>query len=276
MKMKFYGVRGSIPTPGLNTVRYGGNTPCVEIRDDQTELILDAGTGIRELGNDLMKKLPPPKKIEAYLFLSHTHWDHIQGFPFFVPAYIKGNKFDIYGEKKVDTDLEKTLAGQMLYQYFPVSLKQLKAQIEFHDIVEGDTIEIPQFKIKNIKSNHPYPGVFSYSIECGDRKVVYATDTEHYDCIDSKLLNLADHADALIYDAQYTPEEYKNKHSWGHSTAQKGIELAKEAKSMRLILFHHDPMHTDKDIDGILETNRKIAGKDLDVIAAYEGLCLEL
>ncbi len=269
MNVKFYGTRGSIATPGPDTVRYGGNTLCVDVRDSNTEVILDSGTGIRLLGNDMLKRLP----IEVYLFLSHTHWDHIQGFPFFVPAYIPGNRIHIYGAEKVDTTLEDTLAGQMLYQYFPISLKQLGASIDFHDVKEGQTSEIGELTVKNAKLNHPFPGVFAYRIEnMGGKSIVYATDTEHYDCLDSRLLKLAGGADVLIYDSQYTPEEYKGKLSWGHSTGQKGIEIAKAAEAKRLVLYHHDPMHTDEDIDNILETCRKIAGRDVEVLAAYEGL----
>ncbi len=277
MKAKFYGVRGSIASPGKDTLKYGGNTLCTEIRGENTELIFDSGTGIRLLGNDLMKR-SKPNQTEVYLFLSHTHWDHIQGFPFFVPAYVPGNKIHIYGAEKVDTTLEETLAGQMLYQYFPLSLKQMAGGIDFHDIKEGQVIEIPEFKIRNVKLNHPFPGVFAYRVEnsSNGKSVVYATDTEHYDCLDFRLLNLAESSDVLIYDAQYTPEEYKSKLSWGHSTGQKGIETAKAAKVKKLVLYHHDPSHTDQDIDKILETCRKVAGNDLEVIAAYEGLELEI
>lgn len=276
MKVKFYGVRGSIASPGKDTVKYGGNTSCTNISGKKSELILDAGTGIRSLGNDLMKRLPQ-NQIEAHLFLSHTHWDHIQGFPFFIPAYIPGNNIHIYGAKKVDNTLEETLAGQMLYQYFPISLKQMGAKINFYDINEEQTQTIHEFRVTGVKLNHPFPGVFAYRIDGKDgNSVVYATDTEHYDCPDKRLLKLAEKADALIYDAQYTPEEYKTKQSWGHSTGQKGVETAKESKVKKLILCHHDPSHTDKDIDDILESCRKIAGKDLEVIAAYEGLELDV
>ena len=286
MKIKFWGVRGSIAAPGKDTVRYGGNTLCTEVREGDTEIILDAGTGIRALGNDLIKRFGP-NGINAHLFLSHTHWDHIQGFPFFAPAYIPGNKIDICAAEKVDTSLEQTLAGQMLYQYFPISLKQLGASIQFHDLKEGQTFEIVGQKpymhpinVKNIKLNHPFPGVFAYRIDglgfvdsvLKNESLVYATDTEHYDCLDHRLVKLAEGADVLIYDSQYTPKEYETKLSWGHSTGQKGVETAKAAHVKRLVLYHHDPTHTDDDIDKILSICQKMAGKDLEVIAASEGL----
>jgi len=283
MKIKFWGVRGSIAAPGKDTVRYGGNTLCTEISSGDTQIILDAGTGIRALGNDLMKRFGPNGIRRANLFLSHTHWDHIQGFPFFVPAYIPGNSIHIFAAEKVDTSLEQTLAGQMLYQYFPISLKQLGADIRFHDLKEGQTVEIlggslslPYFEVKNVKLNHPFPGVFAYRIsDIQTGALVYATDTEHYDCLDHRLVKLAEGADVLIYDSQYTPKEYETKLSWGHSTGQKGVETAKAAHVKRLVLYHHDPTHTDDDIDNILSICQKMAGKDLEVIAAAEGLELD-
>lgn len=288
LKLKFWGVRGSIATPGKDTARYGGNTLCTELSADDTQIILDAGTGIRALGNDLIKRFGPNGIKRANLFLSHTHWDHIQGFPFFVPAYIPGNSIRIFAAEKVDTSLEQTLAGQMLYQYFPISLKQLGADIQFCDLKEGETVEVlggsyislPYFKVKNAKLNHPFPGVFAYRISdvrtAEGKTVVYATDTEHYDCLDHRLVNLAENADVLIYDSQYTPKEYETKLSWGHSTGQKGVETARAAHVKRLMLYHHDPSHTDDDIDGILKTCRKLAGKDLEVLAAFEGLELDV
>lgn len=278
MKIKFWGVRGSIACSGEEYSRYGGNTLCTEIENNGREIIFDAGTGIRNLGNDLIKRYSP-NKIEVYLFLSHTHWDHIQGFPFFAPAYIQGNKIHIFGAEKVDTNLEQTLAGQMLYHYFPISLKQLGAKIDFNDVKEGQPIEFLDFTVKNVKLNHPFPGVFAYRLEdkATNKSIVYATDTEHYDCLDNRLLKLAEKANILIYDAQYTPEEYPSKISWGHSTGQKGIEIAEAAQVSNLVLFHHDPSHTDRMIDEILRNCKLIrTDKNICVIAAREGLELNI
>lgn len=276
MKIKFYGVRGSIPTPGSDTEKYGGNTLCTKVRDKDTEIILDAGTGIRVLGNDLIAKLPS-NPIETHIFLSHTHWDHIQGLPFFGPVYTKGNEIHIYMVENKGIGLKQALEGQMLPQYFPTSLKKMDANIHLHDIKEGQLVEISGFKIKNGRLNHPFPGATAYRIDSNNKSMVYATDTEHYKYRpDETLLKLANNADVLIYDSQFTPEEYKTRVNWGHSTGQKGVEIAKKAKVKRLVLFHHDPSHTDRDIDNILENCKEIAGKDLEVIVACEGLEIDI
>ena len=274
MKVTFWGVRGSIPSPGMMTAGVGGNTSCVSVEtDDGTLIIFDAGTGIRQLGVELMKHGFGRGGREGHNFFSHTHWDHIQGFPFFMPAFIgakdeqqrripeRTNTFYLYGAKKVFERLENTLRGQMEYQYFPIGLDSMGANIHFHELQEsplriGSNSIIPQHL------NHPN-GVLSYRLECGEssRKIVaYATDTEHYRDgeLDVNVLKIAENADVFIYDAMYTPQEYDGnpennplffkapRYGWGHSTWLEGTRLAKVANAKELVLFHHDPEHSDE------------------------------
>jgi len=323
MKIKFWGTRGSIPTPGKDTVMYGGNTTCLEIISDKgDEYIFDAGTGIRELGNDLLKRYAG-KNLEAKLFLSHKHWDHMQGFPFFVPAYIPGNKIDIYsGDAEVtqkDLDLlqskqdgvetkryRKDLDERLLketakitnkneennkskdvfkYQqkkpYFPVELDQMAADICFKDIVEGFKV-VNGVEVSYKLMNHP-DGVFCYKIQDGSHSVIFATDYEHDNTVknvadgdDVKLIAWAKDADILIYDGQYTPESYEKKKGWGHSTYEKGIDIAVEAGVKKLIFTHHDPMSTDEFIKNLEQKANeyfvsKNSNSNLSIEFAKEG-----
>src|SRR5689334_19318637 len=193
MRIKMWGVRGSIPTPGACTVEVGGNTSCYEIRAGETLVILDGGTGLRLLGQDLVKEMP----IEAWVFFSHVHWDHIQGFPFFTPAFVRGNTFHLHGGRKVSGTLESALAGQMENPSFPVHLTEMGAEMTFNDLYEGEVMEIPSLttpgqtvRISNARGNHP-DGVLAYRVDCGGKSIMYATDTEHYAVIDPKLKKLA-------------------------------------------------------------------------------------
>lgn len=299
MKVKFWGVRGSIPTPGPQTVEVGGNTSCVEVRtDDNQLLIFDAGTGIRLLGLSLMEEGFDKGGRVGHIFFSHTHWDHIQGFPFFAPAFVKGkahfltlkssgdegepeqsNTFNLYGAKRVFEKLENTLRGQMEYQYFPVSLDQMGAKINFHEI-QDSPIKIGENRIIPGRLNHPN-GALGYRIENakGDKVVVYATDTEHYygGDLDLHVLALAKNADIFIYDSQYTPEEYlgdpankkRSKIGWGHSTWREGVLLSKAAGVKQYILFHHDPSHSDK---FLYEMEKQVQLHFPNSRIAYEGL----
>jgi phosphoribosyl 1,2-cyclic phosphodiesterase len=209
MQITFWGVRGSIPTPGPNTAQIGGNTSCVEVRAGRAILIFDGGTGLRLLGKKLLKEMP----LTAHMFFSHVHWDHIQGFPFFEPAFVAGNVFHLYGGNNVSRTLEETLAGQMDHPNFPVHLTVMGAQMTFRDLAEGEVVEIDdgeggRTRVLNARGNHPQ-GVFAYRLEHGAHALVYATDTEHYEGrVDEKLVKLAAGADVFIYDSQYTPEEY--------------------------------------------------------------------
>jgi phosphoribosyl 1,2-cyclic phosphodiesterase len=275
LKVRFWGVRGSIPTPGPTTVKVGGNTACVEVRCGTDLVILDAGTGLRALGYALLKELP----IKAHLFFSHVHWDHIQGFPFFPPAFIAGNSIKLHGMINVTGTIEETLSGQMNYPSFPVRLQDMGAEMAFNDLHEGEVVELPGGgRVTNARLNHP-SGALGYRIQIGGRAVVYATDTEHYSITDGKLARLAAGADVLIYDATYTPEEYAGKidgipkTGWGHSTNEEGARLAKEFGVKQLVLFHHDPSQSD---EAVAEKERRARVLFPETVAAREGLVIEL
>jgi phosphoribosyl 1,2-cyclic phosphodiesterase len=280
MRIQFWGVRGSIPTPGPDTVHFGGNTSCVEVRAGNKLLVFDGGTGLRLLGKQLVKQMP----LEAHIFFSHVHWDHIQGFPFFDPAFVSGNRIHLYGGNNVSRTLEETLAGQMDHPNFPVHLTDMGAKMDFHDLKEGHALTLddgsaPKISISTARGNHPN-GVWAYRVDFGGKSFVYATDTEHYpDHIDENLLNLAKDVDVLVYDAQYTPDEYKgltgtggSKVGWGHSTYTEATKLAAAAKAKRLILFHHDPLQSDAQVR---EKEQKARELFPNSAAAYEGLVIE-
>jgi len=274
MKITIWGARGSIPAPGQDTALFGGNTSCLNITNGQGDIIIfDAGTGIRLLGNALMAQLP----LTAHLFFSHVHWDHIQGFPFFSPLYIRGNRICLYGEHKFKTSLEDTLAGQMQYPTFPVLLEDVAAHIEFTHLKEYTAVQINDTVVSCIKGNHPN-GVFVYKVEEGDKTIVYATDNEHSSCINPRLKEFIHGADLLIYDTQYTDEEYSGKRgacriSWGHSTIEEGVKLAQAAEVKALLMWHHDPSHTDSTI-AAMETWAQ--GHFPQTTAAREGMILTL
>ncbi len=272
--IKFWGARGSIPVPGPSTVKYGGNTSCIEVRAGAEILIFDAGTGLRLLGNKLLLEMP----IVARMFFTHLHWDHIQGFPFFAPAFIKGNRFDLFGAKKLFRTLAETLEGQMNYPTFPVSLEDMASTINFHDLREKEAVACGDAVISNTQLNHP-GGIYAYRVDFGGHAVVIATDTEHYSCLDQKLVSLAESADILIYDTMYTPEDYEgslevpSKTGWGHSTWREGVKIAKAAGVRKLILFHHNP---DYDDEMIQSTETEARREFNETVAAYEGLTLQL
>jgi phosphoribosyl 1,2-cyclic phosphodiesterase len=273
MKIKFWGVRGSIPTPGSETVKIGGNTSCVEVRAGKELMIFDCGTGARPLGNSLLKELP----VKATIFFSHMHHDHNQGFPFFVPAFIPGNEFRIFGAEKVNVQLEEILAGVMQYPYFPVLLRDLPSRLTFIDLKECEPVVLNEnLKVLNRKLNHP-DGVFGYRLEFvedGRTKVfTYCTDTEHYGVPDWKVVDLARNADVFVYDAQYTEEEYAKRLGWGHSIWSEGVKVAQLAGVKQLVLFHHDPAHDDAKI---LDIESQAKAQFVNTVAAFEGMTLEL
>jgi phosphoribosyl 1,2-cyclic phosphodiesterase len=279
MQITFWGVRGSIPTPGRDTVEIGGNTSCVELRAGKALVILDGGTGLRLLGQKLLKEMP----FTAHIFFSHVHWDHIQGFPFFAPAFVPGNTIHLYGGNNVSRTLEETLAGQMDYPSFPVQLGQLGSKMAFADLTEGQVLELDagnneKLRVTTGRGNHPN-GVWAYRLEYQGKTAVYATDTEHYSVIDPKLLALSKNADLLIYDSQYTPEEYAgtsgggSKVGWGHSTIEEAAKLAKAANVKKLVLFHHDPLQSDA---AVREKERRTKEWFANAVAAHEGLTLDV
>lgn len=272
MRIRFWGVRGSTPTPGISKWRYGGNTPCVEVMTTGNQrLILDAGSGIRELGRRMAAESPRGGD-RIMLFLTHFHWDHIQGLPFFAPLYNKRNFVYMHGFGSPAASLEEVLSGQMANPYFPVSMTVMKATRHFYTLDE-EQLKIGDGLITSCFLNHPQ-GCLAYRIQRGERTVVYATDHEHGSRKhDRNLEKLAEGADILIYDAQYTPREYKSKVGWGHSTWKAGVKIARRAGVKQLILFHHDPEHTDEFMDILLAEARQ---EFPALHAAAEGMEIEL
>ena len=285
MRLRFWGVRGSIPSPGPETSRYGGNTSCATLEFPAADpaqppnlFILDAGTGIRALGLSLLKEKRLP--LTTHLFLSHTHWDHIQGFPFFAPAFIPGNELTVYGAAGSEEDLQTTRAGQMLHRYFPVSLEQLGATIRFADVQIG-TREIGTARVTAAALNHPGKTV-GYRLELSGCSVAYVTDCEPLGSlpslqVDPGVLALARDADVLIHDAQYTDAEYPSKVGWGHSPISFVVDVALAARSKKLVLFHHDPLRVDDQLDALVaQARERAAGSGLEIEAAAEGTTIEL
>ena len=270
----FWGVRGSIASPGQETVRYGGNTPCVEMRVGGERLIFDGGTGLRVLGQSLLSQMP----VEANMFFTHSHWDHIQGFPFFVPAFIKGNRFNIYGVVSPNgATIEERLRDQMLHPNFPVPLQVMGADLNFCDLQVGEKVQIGEVIIENALLNHPGEAV-GYRINWRGCSAAYVTDTEHYpDKLDENVLWLARNADVLIIDSAYTDEEYHSARSskvgWGHSTWEEAVKVAKAANVKKLVIFHHDPLHNDDFLDRV---GTDAVKKFPDTIMAREGLSIQL
>ena len=299
LRLRFWGVRGSIPSPGPETSRYGGNTSCVTLEFPAADpsqppslFILDAGTGIRALGLSLIKEKRLP--LTAHLFLSHTHWDHIQGFPFFAPAFVPGNKILVHGGVGSDAELATVLTGQMLHRYFPVSLSELGSEIVFAH-TDGGVYDIGGARIHVEGLHHPGTTV-GYRFEIGGRVIAYCTDTEPVGVtpgvdpesipwlpLDPAVLRLAEGADVLIHDAQYTDAEYPPKVGWGHSPISYVLRTALAARVKRLVLFHHDPMRSDDLLDTFLadarERTLRLAQPTDPVIqidAAAEGLDISL
>ena len=270
--VEFWGVRGSIPSPGLDTVRYGGNTPCVSMQVGGKRLIFDAGTGLHVLGKSLLSQMP----VEGHILFTHSHWDHIQGFPFFTPAFISGNKFDIYGAIAPDgSTIEQRLNDQMLHPNFPVPLQIMQSNLTFHNVQPGQPIHIDDIIIETALLNHPGEAV-GYRVNWQGGAAVYITDTEHYaDHLDENVLWLARNADVLIYDSTYSDEEYSNPKSskigWGHSTWQEAIKIAKAANVKTLAIYHHDPAHNDDYLDRVgADAYASFSG----AIMAREGLVI--
>ncbi len=274
-RIKFWGVRGSIPTPGPATVKIGGNTSCVEVRCGKKLIILDGGTGLRVLGDALLGQ----GKISAAMFFSHVHWDHIQGFPFFKPAFVPNNHFDIYGGRGLSATLSETLAGQMNYPNFPVILEQMAAVMAFHQFDEGQIVDLGDgVEVQALSMNHPN-GAYGYRVSYQGQSIAYCTDTEHREKPDENVLRLAADTSVFIYDAQFTPEEYAgevngpSKVGWGHSTFAEGADLARQAGAKRLVLFHHDPAQDDQ---AVVEKERRCRELFAQTETAREGLVIEL
>ncbi len=273
MDLRFWGVRGGIPTPGAEYTRYGGNTSCLSLTTDQGDLlILDAGTGIRRLGNLLLLK-HPDGGIDATILFSHLHWDHIQGIPFFKPLFDKRNRFTLMGQDSRDVAFKDSLQVQQSSNFFPVDLNYMSAEKLFRSLAEEE-LKIGNLTIRSRRLNHP-GGCLGYRIEYAGNSIVYATDHEHVDTgADPVIVDLARDADLLIFDCNYTPEEYEEgRQGWGHSTWAHAITNAREANVGRLVLFHHDQDHSDEQMDRIVAD----AGQQCpSCVAACEDMVIRL
>ncbi len=305
MKIKFWGVRGSIPCPGPRTMKYGGNGACIQliVEGRQETIVIDAGSGVRELGNSLLQNELPKGPLNIRLYLSHTHWDHIMGFPYFVPIYIPGTKLKVFGPVSFEDDpLKDVVGGQMKYRYFPINVGELAADIEYDRLREEPGIDLGDGLLMTTKIlNHPITALgyrFEYKgkvfCTCYDHEPyrnLFITDPEHpeYDeamayegeeVANEQNLAIEDFfrdADLLIHDSQYTEEEYQTKVNWGHSSFEHAIASANRAGVKKLILFHHDPDRTDEQIDELAKTYCE-PGKygDTEVVFAVEGSEIEV
>lgn len=286
MRLTFRGTRGSLPKPGPSTLRYGGDTSCVQVETAAgTLILLDCGTGAHALGQELLARGSPTR---GHILLTHTHWDHIQGIPFFTPLFVPGNEWDVYGPRGFGQSLQDTLAGQMQYLYFPVALDALGAKVGYHNLVEG-VFDVDEVRVRARYLNHPAL-TLGYRLEVDGVSVVYACDHEPHarelaggdgDIVGQDLEHaewMRD-ADLVIHDAQYTAGEYPSKVGWGHGTPPYAARLCRSVGVSRLALTHHDPMHDDATIDGIVGALRGAmadGGPALDVFAAAEGMVIEL
>ncbi|MDK9700567.1 MAG: MBL fold metallo-hydrolase [bacterium] len=278
--MTFWGTRGSLPSPGPATVRYGGNTTCVEVFLSSGEtVVIDSGTGIRTLGNELMMRGSP---VRVKLLFTHAHWDHVQGFPFFVPAFIAGNHIDIYGAPSAQKLIRYDIFEASDSSYFPVKKADFKATCIFHE----DPSEFPQLKnckISSIPMNHPGGG-FSYKFQEHGKVFVFATDFElgkvyPEGTSQEDFKNFVKNADLLVLDAQYTDEEILYTRGWGHSTYNEAVQFACAAHVKQLVLYHHDPKRSDDELDHIvaqIRTRLVEKGCPLEVLAAREGETLSI
>ncbi|HEY7538515.1 MAG TPA: diguanylate cyclase [Methylomirabilota bacterium] len=285
MHVRFWGTRGSIAAPGPSTARFGGNTSCVEVQaSDGTVIILDCGTGARELGMHLAQTMPQP--IRLHLFIGHTHWDHIQGFPFFVPAFLPGSELNIYAPIGFQRGLEEAMAGQMEYSYFPVKMRDLRSRIHFTELDEG-FFRVGGVLVETQFLNHTAPTI-AYRMTSDGATIAYATDHEPFwnpsgrvsqHPGDERHIAFLKGANLVIHDAQYTDAEYRDKVGWGHSSLEYAVDVALAAGVERLVLFHHDPAHDDAMMERMEAMARDHVGRRgqaLEVLAAREGLELEV
>jgi phosphoribosyl 1,2-cyclic phosphodiesterase len=289
MKFKFWGTRGSIPTPGPNSVKYGGNTTCIEVGTSGGELlILDAGTGIHALA----QTLPANQPLTVHIFITHTHWDHIQGLPFFLPIFAAQNEIHIYGGQDPVTgqEIDRALTVQLQHSYFPISEAQLKADIYYHSLVAGQPVAIGSARITPLLLNHPVLN-FGYRIDDDDGSSLFFTgdyeplshryqpgDPEYrqaQDAIDAthrNILRVIDKVDALIIDSSYTDAEYRQRKGWGHGTYRCALSLAEQARAGKLFFTHHEPTRTDRQLDEIYQAILNGRGpSDLEIYLAREG-----
>jgi phosphoribosyl 1,2-cyclic phosphodiesterase len=269
--LRFWGVRGSIACPSPEYMTYGGNTSCVEILAGDRRIILDGGTGIRSLGRALLRE----DARDAVVLFSHTHWDHINGFPFFEPAYQNGRTFRILAGHLSDAGgIRRALAGQMAQPMFPVPLDIMRAHLEFQDFRAGDRFSLePGVAVRTAALNHPN-GATGYRLEHSGKSLCYVTDTEHVPGrLDESVLGLIEGADAVIYDCTYTDATYPARAGWGHSTWEEGVRLCRRAGARRLLIFHHDPDNADERMAAI-EAEALVQWDGCSV--AREGMTVDL
>ena len=280
MRITFWGTRGSLVVPGADTVRYGGNTPCVQVTANGTDLILDAGVGIVPLGDKVMAAPAIERQKEFHILFSHFHWDHVLGLPFFIPVYLPGMTVHLYG--RCPERVQETVHRLFHSSYSPIKgAHNLAAEIHYHGVGD-EVVEIQNARVSSVPLNHPHPSPESptvgYRIEIGSRTVVYATDNEAGadEASDLRLIETCRGADVLVHDAHFTPEEYPSRVGWGHSSFDHAVRIAAEAGVALLVLFHHEPDHDDEQMELILERARKLAPKGLTVTAALDRGVLEI
>jgi phosphoribosyl 1,2-cyclic phosphodiesterase len=269
--IQFWGVRGSIACPGPKTIRYGGNTPCVEVRCGDNIIIFDGGTGAHPLGNALLKSRAP---IEADIFLSHCHLDHIAGLPFFTPFFVPGHKFRLWAGNLLPAhNIEGVMRMMMSSPLFPIPVETFRANIEYRDFRGGETLyPRPNLTVRTAPLNHP-DGATGYRIEYAGRTLAYLTDMESDGEFSPQLVELTRNADLMIYDCTYTDAEIASKKGWGHSTWQQGTRLANVAGAKTFCLFHHDPDHDDTFMDGVAAAAKAARP---GTIVAIEGTVIDL
>ena len=278
--VRCWGTRGSIPSPGPSTVRYGGNTSCFEVCHQGARLIFDAGSGIRPLGAEIVEKGPNA----IHIFLTHFHWDHIQGFPFFPPLYDPEDQIKVVGPKQKDIDVQNLFAGQMGPIYFPVPFNVVAATMEFQHLNEGG-YELGDAALDVIRVKHP-SYVLGYRIRIGGHTICFIPDNEIEGDIypvgadwQQRFESFIEGADLLIHDSMYTDEEYENRSGWGHSSYSQTLRVAEDVGVKRLLFFHHDPTRTDGELDTIVARLRDGAlarGSRIELDAAAEGVDLKL
>lgn len=274
MELTFYGVRGSCPCPSDANRRYGGNTACVVLTGGEHPIVFDLGTGLRSFGDTQ----PLDGTFEGTALVTHIHWDHVQGLPFFPAADRVGAKFDIYGPEQEQGSLREVFDGFMRPPYFPVTVGELRGSYGFHEVLK-DEFRVGRAEVMVRPVPHTGPTV-GYRVKLDGRVVAYISDHQapaDLDGIADGVLELAAGADVLVHDAQYTPAEFAEKAHWGHCTVDYALRVAEEARVRTLVLFHHDPSHGDDRMDELLAAARaNCAGRRLDVLAAFEGLVISL
>jgi len=299
MEITFWGVRGSYPVPGAATVRYGGQTSCVEVRSASgATLIVDAGTGMRALGNKLLREATQAQ--HYHVLLSHVHWDHIQGLPFFSPAYIAGTRISIYALLTASEELHQVIGGITRHEFFPMSLEAVPAQFEFHQVEPGVEFDLDGFHVMPIALNHPF-GSVGYRVDADGSSWAYVSDTAPFDRVLHKqhflagpealteddrialgamrdaLVRRLEGVDTVVYDTHFTEDEYLRFPHYGHSTPDQALEICAAARVRRLVLYHHAPSHGDEQMDKIAEEYlRKGAGVGIEVLTSFEGMTLPI